>query len=139
MRVDLYLLADPAPQSTGLMVCRLLEKAYHRGHRIFVFCSNQTEAAWIDELLWTYKDDAFVPHHLQGEGPNPPPPIQIGHSTPHGFSDLLLNLAPTIPDFYIKFNRVLQVVGADEASKEIARAHYRTYRANGCNIHTHQL
>ena len=139
MRVDFYVVNDPVPESTGLIVCRLLEKAYNCGHRVFVFCTDEYAAEWIDELLWTYKDDAFVPHHLQGEGPVPAPPIQIGHNEPHGFNDLLLNLSSAIPDFYIRFKRVLQVVGADEPSKEIARAHYKIYRAQGCEIHTHQL
>jgi len=139
MRVDLYLMQDPEPQSTGIMICRLLEKAYIRGHRVFVFCSNEPEANLLDDLLWNYKDDSFVPHHLQGEGPVPPPPIQIGYNEPKGFNDLLLNMSAVVPDFYHRFKRVLQVVSADETSKEIAREHYRTYRAQGCEIHTHQV
>ena len=33
---------------------------------------------------------AFIPHNLQGEGPEPPPPIQIGYQEePRGFNDII--------------------------------------------------
>lgn len=140
MRVDFYLLNDPNPSQIDLVACRLIEKAYQRGHRIFVYCANANDAAAMDELLWTYKDDSFIPHNLQGEGPTPPPPVQIGHEgTPQGFHDLLVNLAPIIPAFYTNFKRIIEIVGGDEETKTVRREHYRLYRREGCELHTHDI
>ena len=140
MRVDFYLLNNPEPQAAKLVACRLIEKAYQRGHRVFVFCENATDAAELDELLWTYKDDSFIPHHLQGEGPEPPPPVQIGFGPePRGFNDILLNMAPTIPPFHARFRRIMEIVLDEDAAKELSRQHYREYRQKKFELHTHAI
>jgi DNA polymerase-3 subunit chi len=140
IRVDFYLLNNDDAQASWLLACRLLEKAYLRGHRIFVYCNNQSQAEKLDELLWTFKDDSFIPHNLQGEGPEPPPPIQIGYQQePRGFNDILLNMADEIPPFYTRFKRIIELVANDETSKELSRLHYREYRNKKCDLHTHTL
>lgn len=140
MRVDFYLLESDEVDARWNIACRLLEKAYHRGHRVYVYCTNQHDAELIDELLWTFKEDSFIPHNLQGEGPEPPPPIQIGYGTePRGFNDILLNLTHEVPPFYTKFKRVMELVLNLETEKERSRLHYKEYRAKGCELHTHPI
>lgn len=140
IRVDFYLLASEAPEARGFLACRLLEKAYQKGHRVYVHCSNQAEAECLDELLWTFKDDSFIPHHLQGEGPEPPPPVQIGfEKEPRGFNDILLNLDLTIPEFYTRFKRVMEIVPNTELEKEKSRERYKAYRAKGCALSVHEM
>lgn len=137
IRVDFYLLNQANEMN---IACRLIEKAYLRGHRIFIYCENQQRAEHLDELLWTFKDDSFIPHNLQGEGPEPPPPVQIGYGAePRQFNDLLLNMTTTIPPFFIRFKRVIEIVSPDETAKELSRARYRAYRKSGCQLHTHSL
>ena len=139
-RVDFYLLNDNHDQDVWFVACRLLEKAYQRGHRVFVFCDKKEHAEHLDELLWTYKNDSFIPHHLQGEGPEPPPPVQIGYGDePRGFSDILLNMSTIIPSYFSRFRRVMEVVAANEQAKDISRNHYREYRAKQCDLHTHHI
>lgn len=140
MRVDFYLLNDAAPQANKLFACRLLEKAYYRGHRVFVYCAHQQDAFELDELLWTFKEDSFVPHNLQGEGPEPPPAVQIGYqSAPRGYNDILLNLSGEIPAFHTQFNRLIEIVAVDDTAKETARTHFRAYRQLGYTLNTHTL
>lgn len=140
MRVDFYLLSQNLPQAGWLIACRLLEKACLRGHRVFVYCENQADAELIDELLWTYKDDSFIPHNLQGEGPEPPPAVQIGYGPePRGFNDILLNMSTTIPAFHTRFRRVMEIVLDNDKAKEMSRQHYREYRAKGYELHAHPI
>ncbi|WP_019218115.1 DNA polymerase III subunit chi [Legionella tunisiensis] len=140
VRVDFYLLNSHEASARWLLACRLLEKAYLRGHQVFVYCDTKHDAEQIDELLWTFKDNSFIPHNLQGEGPEPPPAIQLGYQgEPRGFNDILLNLATPIPSFYARFRRVMEIVVNDETAKELSRAHYREYRAKQCELHTHEI
>ncbi len=140
IRVDFYLLTSDQPDARWLVACRLLEKAYIKGHRVYVHCNDQKDAEWLDELLWTFRDDSFIPHNLQGEGPEPPPPVQLGfNKEPRGFNDILLNLASEIPPFYNKFKRVMELVLNVESEKELSRAHYKEYRARGCELQTHNI
>ena len=141
MRVDFYLLSQTEPDAFWLMACRLLEKAYLKNHRVFVYCAHQHDAEHLDELLWTFKPDSFIPHHLQGEGPEPPPPIQIGYpnqTEPRGFTDILLNLTHT-PDFFARFDRIMEIIASDEPSKHRGRENFRKYKPMTDQIHTHQM
>ncbi|KTC85520.1 DNA polymerase III subunit chi [Legionella brunensis] len=140
IRVDFYLLNSPEDSARWLLACRLLEKAYVRGHRVFVYCETEQEAHRLDELLWTFKDNSFIPHNLQGEGPEPPPPIQIGYQAePRGFNDILLSLSQEIPAFYSRFQRIMEIVINNDAAKELSRKRYKEYRAKQCALHTHEI
>lgn len=140
IRIDFYLLKSGEPDQRSQLACRLLEKAYLRGHSVFVFCNNKAEAEHLDDLLWSFKEASFIPHNLQGEGPEPPPPIQIGYSDePRGFNDILLNLADEIPPFVSRFKRVMELVLNEEKAKEISRNHYRAYREKRYELQTHDI
>lgn len=139
-RIDFYLLTDTEADAGWLYACRLLEKAWLKNHRVFVFCNDQQEAEKLDELLWTFKPDSFIPHHLQGEGPEPPPPIQIGYGEqPRGFNDILLNMAQQIPAFYNRFARIMEIVPAEEEARQTSREHFKFYKQQGIAVHTHPL
>ncbi|MFI4918751.1 MAG: DNA polymerase III subunit chi [Legionellales bacterium] len=140
IRVDFYLVASTEPDAHWLVACRLIEKVYSMGHKIYVHCNNQQDAENLDELLWTFRDDSFIPHNLQGEGPEPPPPVQIGHgNSPRGFNDVLLNMAADIPPFHTKFRRILEVVSYLEAEKEQSRIHYKYYKSRDYDLQTHAI
>ncbi len=140
LRIDFYLLEQHDPQARWLIACRLIEKAYIRGHTVYVHCDHQKDAETIDELLWTFKEESFIPHNLQGEGPKPPPPVQIGYGAePKGFNDILLNLSRAIPEFHQRFKRVIEIVSGDEQAKNLSREHYRQYRAQGYELFTHPI
>lgn len=139
-RIDFYILAEGDAKTRFQLACRLIEKAYRNQHRIYIHTDNQTDAHYIDELLWTYRDDSFLPHNLYGEGPDPTPPIQIGFNvTPEKQRDILINLSQQIPVFFEQFNRVLEIVPNDADMQNRSRENYRHYRARGYDITTHKL
>ena len=139
-RIDFYIIEDGNQHARLRLVCRLIEKAYKAKHRIYIHTSNQSEAHHLDELLWTYRDDSFLPHNLYGDGPNPAPPIQIGFDAiPEKQNDILINLSTTIPDFYPQFARILEVVSSETETQTISREHYKHYRSQGHDINTHKL
>jgi DNA polymerase-3 subunit chi len=139
-RIDFYILAEQSLRARMLLVCKLIEKAYKNRYRIYIHTQDETEAHQLDELLWTYREDSFLPHNLYGEGPDPAPPIQIGHDAiPEKHRDILINLHKTIPEFYNQFSRLLEVVVDVDNIQAIARDHFRFYKTNGHAIQTHKL
>jgi len=139
-KIDFYLIQDLDVKARLEFACRLAEKAYKNRHRIYIHADSKEEAHELDELLWTYREESFLPHNLVGEGPDPAPPIQIGfEGKPENHRDILLNLNNAVPEFYSNFARVLEIVPSDAAAQELARLHYRFYRAEGYEIITHKL
>lgn len=136
-KIDFYILSEG---SRLQLACLLIDKAYKNQHRVYIHTENQQDAHQLDELLWTFRDESFIPHNLYGEGPEPAPPIQIGFNlTPEKHRDILINLSPTIPEFFQQFNRVLELVANDAHEQEIARDRFRQYRSQGFEIKTHKL
>lgn len=140
LKVDFYLLGEEAEKARFIFSCRLAEKAYRLQRSLFVFCENRLTAETLDELLWTFRENSFIPHNLQGEGPEPPPPIQIGYQgEPRGYQDILLNLSPSIPPFYRRFQRIMEIIPNNDDAKEKGRTRFKVYREAGAVIETHSI
>ncbi len=137
---DFYIIEESQGNARLRLTCRLIEKAYKNRHRIYVHADTQNTAHQLDEMLWTYREDSFLPHNLYGDGPEPAPPIQIGFAvTPDKQRDILINLSLTVPAFYPQFARVLEVISNDAEIQAAGREHYKQYRADGHPINIHKL
>jgi DNA polymerase-3 subunit chi len=55
----------------------LLEKTLERGWRAVVETSSRARAEALDALLWTFRDDSFLPHGLAGEPADSDQPVLI--------------------------------------------------------------
>jgi DNA polymerase-3 subunit chi len=55
----------------------LLEKTLERGWRAVVETSSRERAQALDALLWTYRDDSFLPHGIAGEETDADQPVLI--------------------------------------------------------------
>lgn len=136
MRVDFYI-TDDAPLARLQLACRILAKAYQKQHHCFVNAASQQSAAQLNDLLWTYQDTSFVPHHLAGEL-TPGAPIQIGFQQNSSCQDILLNLGE-IPSYHTQFQRIIEIVGGSDEEKTQARQRYRFYQQQGYDLNTHQI
>ena len=140
IRADFYLIDASAPQAGWQLACRLLDKAYQQKAQALVLCPDQGTAEQMDELLWTYKDDSFIPHNLIGDGPNKAPPIQIAwDGIPGHHRNILLQCTPALPEGFERFKRLLFVVVNDEALRADARAIYKQLREAGATLNVHEM
>ncbi len=55
----------------------LLERSIQRGWRAVVQAGSPERVAALDELLWTYKDESFLPHGTAGDGDPQTQPILL--------------------------------------------------------------
>lgn len=140
MEITFYVLADTDPGKRLGTACRIIEKAYQQKHAIYVHAASRAEAEQLDELLWGFRADAFIPHHLVGEGPTPPPPVRIGwEKIPPEANDLLVNLHAEAPAEPKRFRRIVEIVGGSEPMREAARQHWRQYKQQGYAVTSHNL
>lgn len=56
---------------------QLLEKTLERGWRAVVETGSRERAEALDAMLWTYRDDSFLPHGLGGEETSAHQPILL--------------------------------------------------------------
>ncbi len=102
-RVDFYVVADASPEARLQVAARLTEKAHRQGHSLFINTGSESEAAFLDELLWTFRPGSFIPHHSLAEGSEGPVVLGWGQE-PSSHDDVLINLALTpVPSFFSRF------------------------------------
>ena len=117
-------------------VCQLCASLYRQSLKVFVYCANQQDAELVDEVLWQFDAERFVPHNLAGEGPQRGAPIEISWQTPKSSRQVLVNLTASIPTFANRFVQIIEFVPVAEALKTAAREKYKHYRQLGVTPET---
>jgi len=138
-RVDFYILADSESQARLQFVCRLVEKAYKQQHRIYIHTDSEATSKELDLLLWSFKVESFVPHHLLGDD-SASAPVAIGHGEDCGdHHDVLVNLSANVPDFFSRFERCAEIVIQQDEILQSTRQHFAFYKERGYPLNTHDL
>ncbi|MFO7604201.1 MAG: DNA polymerase III subunit chi [Gammaproteobacteria bacterium] len=140
-RIDFYISPSHARQARQQLACRIADKAYQQDCKVYIHADSAEEARLMDELLWTFRQDSFLPHGLSASAEQADCAIVIGHQPepPHVDKEVLINLAPTVPLFFSQFERVVEMINEDETQKQHGRERYRFYRDRGYELNTHQL
>ena len=142
-RVDFYLLPDMDGLARRRFACRLAFKACTQGQRVHVHVDDAAAAADLDELMWQYPAEFFIPHEVAPARADRPAdaasaPITIDHRAQREPNDgLLINLSASVPAFAAHFARVAEIVIAPD--RDEGRVRYRHYRHDGHPLHHHTL
>lgn len=138
-QVDFHILSSDGLDILYLHACRLAEKAWRNGHRVYLHCPNEAVSSHLDELLWGFRPDAFVSHSRLAD--NPRDTVVIGHGEDPGQNhEVMINLDPSrIPEHFSRFERVFEVVGSDGAQKQNGREKWRFYQHRGYPLHKHDI
>lgn len=114
---------------------RIAEKAWRQGRRLYIHCRDEQHARALDERFWQQPATGFLPH-----GTDSRDPVRLGFGDdPGDHHDVLINLAPAVPDFVTRFTRVAEMITGDPELRESGRARFRFYRDRGLSIRTHNL
>lgn len=107
---------------------------YRQNQRVFIYTQDQKQAEAVDEMLWTFDSDSFVPHNLVGEGPKSGAAVEISMQAPNNRRPILINLTTTVPNFANQFQYIVDFVPSDEALKQQARERFKTCRQWGFQV-----
>ena len=134
-RADFYLIAKPRFRAEPLrLVCELARKAHDAGLWTLVLARDAAQAELLDDLLWDMGDDVFIPHQVAGMDVDDEeaavliaPPEADAPLRP-----LVINLRDAAVEG--SFERVLEVVPADESSRGPLRQRWKQYQARGFEV-----
>ena len=139
-RADFYLIGKPRFREQPLvLVCELARKAVQAGQPLLVLAASRTQAEELDDLMWSFDPDEFLPHQIAGAEEDEDevevliaPPDQSPPMRP-----LVLNLRDEpVP---AGFDRVLEVVPADPAARGPLRERWKHYQAAGLEVNKHDM
>lgn len=139
-RIDFYILPDQQSTARQQFCCRLAEKAIKHAKQVYIHTNGQTEAEALDELLWSFREDSFIPHRITATREDAPCPVEVGWQIPPSSSaDLLINLTDTMPSFVDQFDRVAEIVAGDGTCRKTARQNFKSYRDKGYSLYSHNI
>lgn len=117
----------------------LLERSLSRGWRVVVQTGTEERRDALDNHLWTYADDSFLPHATDRE-PSPevqPVVLTTGEGNPNGAAVRFLVDGASPPPLEGYERAVVLFDGHDEDQLEAARRHWKTFKAAAGNVLTY--
>lgn len=135
-RIDFYIHVENEPHT----LCTLAAKALAKDMRMAILTPDAQTTDRIDKLLWSQPSIGFLPHCRAEHRLASVTPIIVDHQAePVIHEQLLFNLCPECPTVFSRYERVIEIVGMDEAQRDSARVRFRFYRDRGYELHTHDL
>ena len=135
-QISFYSLAKGNDDTRLQVACRLAEKAFSLGHKIFIQVEDPQQKRRLVNLLWHFKASSFVPHGINDDGSEP---AEIGLSVGPSHQDVLINLSSKHCEQFEQFNRINEIVGPDQESLASGRQSYRYYHSQGFKPETHKI
>jgi len=122
--------------------CRLVRKVHRAGHRIVVQCDSPELLRALNEALWTFSPQDFIPHVLATDTLADRTPVLLADDEVPASLDMhevLINLGRATPTGFSRYERLIEVIGLEAADREAGRERWRFYRDRGYPLHTHDL
>ena len=138
-RADFYLIDKPRfREQPLLLVCELARRAFAAQQPTLILARDHGQAEAIDEWLWAFDEDAFIPHQLAGDDDDAGSAVLI---VPPGVDTPSRPLAINLREACVSgdFQRVLEVVPADEAERSGSRERWSEYKRRGFALSKHDM
>ncbi|MGB0204490.1 MAG: DNA polymerase III subunit chi [Neptuniibacter sp.] len=137
-KADFYVLPSSDPDARGRFLCRLVDKILGLGHQIYIQTANEAEAKRIDQQLWEFQPESFIPHSLTNE--DLPAKVKIGWDDQRpDHKDVFVNLNLDIPEDALGFDRIIEVVVQTEDVLTSTRKNYKLYKDHNTLIDMHDM
>lgn len=139
-RVDFYVskAKTPTPQFALQTACRIADKAFSAGHRIHICVGDDGDCEKLDALLWTFRDGSFIPHEISAS-PIPDCPVTLSTKIDADHTDMLLNVAHNLPENFMQFQRIAEIIDIQPEAVVAGRERYRFYRESGLEPQHHEV
>ena len=116
---------------------KLLEKVFERGLPTLVRVREPQMTDYLNNLLWTYRPDSFLPHDTDTSKTPDQQPLLISAAPDqnmNGASVLVLLQDADAADLE-SYDRCLYMFdGNDPASLNLARARWKLFKEDGCTV-----
>lgn len=123
-------------QSEGQVLPSLLSIAYERGHRIVVKCKDEQTVNALNDHLWTFRPDSFLPHGAKKNGRAAQQPIWITAEDENpNEADVLILCDGVTSEAQGEYTLCCEMLdGHNEASVTAARTRWKSYKDKGYDV-----
>ncbi len=114
----------------------LLEKTLHKGWRAVVYCRDELQRDQLDDMLWTYRDDSFLPHGRAGtaEADRQPVLLTVENAQAHAAEAVFVLSARTPPNGESVERVVIMFEDSDGDARQHARERWKALKGAGATV-----
>ncbi len=136
-----HILAQNTHAARNLHAAKLVDKAWQQGDRVCVLCDTEEQALELDDLLWNFTPEAFIPHSIAKAATTPcSDPVGILLYPPAAVDwDTVIVLSSALPEDADQYRRLALVAHNDPAVLNQARGHYKQLRSLGIEARVHDM
>ncbi|MGJ8526465.1 DNA polymerase III subunit chi [Halomonadaceae bacterium LMG 33818] len=145
-QIDFYVLSQTSVEARLEFACKLAETIYRKGYQLYIHCEDEAAARALDDQLWIFRPESFVPHTLTGgtlkdtDKEEAKTPVAIGwHEAPPMGVEVMLNLHPDVPEWFSRFERVAEIINQNQQVLNDKRACWQLYKQRGYPVKAHQI
>lgn len=111
-------------------------KAWQAGHRVVVRAADDAQVDRLNNALWTFRSDAFLPHGSKDDGRGADQPVWLtcGDDNPNGAKTLILSAGVAANDIGAYDLCCAMLDGNNEAQVAEARERWKTYKDAGHSV-----
>lgn len=129
-RIEFYVLSSSDQTNRQRAAATLALKAWSAGLPVFLRGSDEAHCEELDELLWQFRAERFVPHDLYRDAPLSP--VVIGTDEPPAQAQgVLINLASNLSPHVERFARIIEIVNQQPELLQACRENFLSYRQRG--------
>lgn len=133
-RASFYLLKQDSPERLMQTACRLAARAVAEGKTLFIQTTDEAQAAALDEWLWSFPAESFLPHQRLDRDDVLSAPVRLGPKMAAPFGDICLNVSNRPVEHPERYQRVLELFAPDDASRQAARQRWQNYKQLGFSL-----
>ncbi len=127
-----------------LFACQLIKTINKREQPVLVWVEHQETLAILDQMLWTFEKNSFLPHDVWQEGSDFPDTSAIVlcagvHLPEKAPLPVVLNLSQQYWQDISHVDRVLELIGSGEEELAFARQRFKAYRQADFIIEHHNM
>lgn len=117
------------------MLFGAIQNKFEQQKRILIAVPNDQAAQYMDQLLWQFLPESFLPHCITLEPTDEPIAITTLHKNLNQAS-ILFNLCPEISTLHSQFETIYELLDATRPDKlSLSQKRQQDYVKAGCNVH----
>ena len=115
--------------------CRLTRKILNQHATIWWYCTDSNLQIELDELLWTFDPQSFIPHGIDDIESS----VCISAQLPPSHDWIIFNFNHHALEQIQNIRHIIEIVENNESAKQIGREKFKMYRQFGIEARTFKL
>lgn len=117
-----------SPQEKIVSICKTMSYLFNSGNTILIHAPSADAAQYVNDLLWRYPEDSFLPHSVESTPTNERIVITTAAENLNQ-AQVLFNLCTTVGDHCLHFEKIYELQDETDPNRlQLSKQKYNIYK-----------